>query len=578
MVNHMDCRISATSEDYVDYIVEYNRQAEVLFSLYEDDCIILVDERFAVLYRDKPEDYMQILSRLEYTIFPKVYGLMDTSSIEAVGVLNVQNENALGLTGAGTLVAVIDTGIDISNSIFRDANGRTRIVAGWDQEAFDESNSSEMPYGTTYTREDIQSYIDAGEKVLEDTDGHGIFLSGIAAGGKTENFSGIAIDAEIIVVKLKQAKNNLRNLYGIPENVNAYAENDIILGIAFARKKADELKKPLSIFIGVGSNSGSHTGSSVLESYISTLSLSKNTAVSVPGGNEGIAGHHFMGEIASDMPYEITEINVSNNDSFTLEIWGNVPNTYSVALELPGGEFIERIQPRFDRSAKITPIFGGGTIYVDYFLVEDQSGKELILMRFFNPPNGLWRVRVYGVGDTKKVFNAWLPISEFISPETRFVRPTPEITLTNPATAPFAMGVCGYNHYDDVLYINNSRGYTADNVVKPDFVAPAVNVYGPGRANTFVRRTGTSIAAAHTAGLASLMLQWALDREFLRSINGNQIRNFLIRGAERPGSQTPDVADGLNIGPFLPVRIFPNTEWGYGIVDIYNTFNSLRGV
>ncbi len=58
----------------------------------EDSCLLFIDERFAVLYRKKPEDYMEIFSRLEYTIFQKIYGLMDTSSVEAVGAVNVQKE------------------------------------------------------------------------------------------------------------------------------------------------------------------------------------------------------------------------------------------------------------------------------------------------------------------------------------------------------------------------------------------------------------------------------------------------------------------------------------------------------
>lgn len=100
--------------------------------------------------------------------------------------------------------------------------------------------------------------------------------------------------------------------------------------------------------------------------------------MSVPAGNEGIAGHHFRGRIEGGSAYTEMEINVTGNNSFTLEIWGAVPNTYSVAFEIPGGEFVSQIAPRFDKSEVIRPVFGGGIIYIDYFLVEDQSGEELI--------------------------------------------------------------------------------------------------------------------------------------------------------------------------------------------------------
>ncbi len=51
------------------------------------------------------------------------------------------------------------------------------------------------------------------------------------------------------------------------------------------------------------------------------------------------------------------------------------------------------------------------------------------------------------------------------------------------------MGVGAYDHYSDTLFLDGSRGYTAADDIKPDFVAPGVDVYGPGRAGTFVRKT-----------------------------------------------------------------------------------------
>lgn len=573
----MDCNEAVYSEAYVDYLIEYNGRKEAVLEIYkEDSCLLFIDERFAVLYRKKPEDYMEIFSRLEYTIFPKIYGLMDTSSVEAVGAVNVQKENILGLTGKDIIIGIIDTGIDIQNELFQNSAGQTRILAAWDQSVPGDTEN-DMGYGTVYSREEIDAAIQSNQEILKDENGHGTFLTGIAAGKRTNDFTGVAPEADIVVVKLKQAKNNLRNLYGVPENADAYQENDIMMGISFLRSQEKKYGKNISILLGVGSNSGSHTGVSSLESLISNISFMAGVAVSVAGGNEGVAGHHFRGVIPRDSLFSEMEINVANHDSFTLEIWGAVPNTYSVAFEIPGGEFVSQIPPRFDKSETIRPIFGGGIIYVDYFLVEDQSGAELIMMRFFNPPNGLWRIRVYGSGDTNKSFHAWLPISGFLSPETRFINPSPETTLTNPATAVIPMCVCAYDHYSNSLYIEGSRGFTAADDIKPDFVAPGVDVYGPGKASTFVRKSGTSVAAAHCAGCAALMLQWARDSDITRFINGNQIRNYFIRGAVRPGTAQNPFDTIMNEGSgFVYAREYPNPEWGYGILNIYNAFDSLR--
>lgn len=572
-----ECFVEAFDEDYVDYLIEYTGERELVESLYgEDGCVIFVNDRFAVTYRRKPDDYMESFSRMEYTNFPKLYGLMDTSSAEAVGAVNVKRENVLGLTGKDVIIGIVDTGIDIRNDLFRSTGGKTRIIAAWDQSVQGKTNST-MGYGMEYTKEQIDEALASDEEILTDENGHGTFLAGVACGGETQDFTGVAPEASIIVVKLKKAKENLKSLYGVPEGAVAYQENDIMTGISYLLKQSSAFKKNISILLGVGSNSGSHTGASSLESYINNVALLKGVAISVPAGNEGVAGHHFMGNISGNEQYSEMEINVTNNDNFTLEIWGSVPNTYSVAFEIPGGEFVSRISPRFDKSEIIRPVFGGGTIYVDYFLVEDESGEQLIMMRFFNPPNGLWRIRVYGTGDSGKIFNAWLPISEFLSDETRFIRPTPEITITNPGTGMYPMCASAYDHYNDSLFIDASRGYTADGFIKPDFAAPGVDVYGPGRADTFVRKSGSSIAAAHSSGCAALILEWVNGREETRFLNGNQIRNYFIRGALRPGSDSAPLENVINgDGIYTYVREYPNREWGYGILNIYEVFNRLR--
>lgn len=139
------------------------------------------------------------------------------------------------------------------------------------------------------------------------------------------------------------------------------------------------------------------------------------------------------------------------------------------------------------------------------------------------------------------------------------------------------MCVCAYDHYSNSLYIEGSRGFTAADDIKPDFVAPGVDVYGPGKASTFVRKSGTSVAAAHCAGCAALMLQWARDSDVTRFINGNQIRNYFIRGAVRPGTAQNPFDTIVNEGSgFVYAREYPNREWGYGILNIYNAFDSLR--
>ena len=108
------------------------------------------------------------------------------------------------------------------------------------------------------------------------------------------------------------------------------------------------------------------------------------------------------------------------------------------------------------------------------------------------------------------------------------------------------------------LYVNSGRGYTAEQDVKPDFVSPGVNVTGPGPLGSYVDRTGTSAAAALASGATALLIQWGMERTQIRYFTTQELKSYLIRGALRD-----------------PALVYPNREWGYGTLNLYNTFLTL---
>ena len=563
-----NCYEAVYSEDYADYIVEYNGDRQVLEEIYSNACLFFIDNRYAILYSKKRSDYMESFGNLAYNIFPKLLAPMDAAGGEAayntpsilsmINGENLDNESVLGLDGKDIVIGIVDTGIDILNEEFLNEYGRTRIKYAWDQSVNSSSGDSyagEFPFGTYYTEEQLNRFVEEGNSVLRGEDNHGNFLASIAAGRN----NGIAENSDLVVVKLKKAKENLKELYGVRQG-EAYSEADIMLAIAYILQCSYRLRKTVSILIGFGTNSGSHTGSAALEAYINNIGILRGVCVSVAGGNEGSAGHHTDGDIEEN-EQAVIEINVPEKTAFTLEIWGKAPGVYAIGMDIAGGEIIDRIPPRFDRSQIIKPIFGGGTIYVDYFLVEGQSGDELILVRFFDTPRGLYRITLTATGTVEKQYRAWLPVSSFVPEGLVFTNPVTWGTVTVPGTAVTPIVSGAYNYSDGSIYVNGSRGYTANSVVKPDLAAPGVNITGAGPYGTKVTGSGSSISAACAVGAAALMQQWSRDRGLSPYINGNQIRQYFIRGADRENN-----------------RRYPDRYYGFGTLNLRKTFESLRNL
>jgi subtilisin family serine protease len=553
------------SEDYADLMIEYDADLAVL-EAFQDAEINIINALYAVVSIPVEMITSNIITELGYETLPICFGIVSFESLEASGVQRLRNFPAFNLRGQGVLIGIVDTGIDYTNPIFRYADGSTRIAAIWDQTIISENVPSGIGYGTIYTREQIDEALRSEDPFAvvpsRDEIGHGTMIAGIAAGNEVpeNNFYGIAADAEFVVVKLKQAKQFLRDFFFIPEGAVCFQETDLMFGIRFLLDMRTILQKPMSIGIGLGSSMGGHDGRGIISRYFSLAATRNGLSIVVAAGNEGNERRHFLGEVNPVIGYDTIELNVGENETgFSMEIWGRIPSLYSLDIQTPSGEYIPQIVASRDENRIITFIFEETIIYLDYQIVEGQSGDQLILLRFSAPSPGIWRFNVYERGDISRGFNAWLPMEGFISDDTYFIRSNPYTTILSPGNADIPITVTAYNTDDDSLFYNAGRGYTRVGTIKPDIAAPGVNVEGPDLNQGFIEYTGTSPAVAHTAGIAALLLEWGIVRGNLPAINTVVIKKLLIRGAKR----------NVDI-------IYPNRDWGYGILDIYEVFNSLR--
>jgi subtilisin family serine protease len=553
------------SNDYADLLIAYSGD-ESVFQNFQDASVHIINSLDAIVHVPVQQITDSTIIQLGYSVIPSLFGLISQASLESSGVIRLRNVPNFNLRGQGVLIGIIDTGIDYTNPIFKNADNTTRIVSIWDQTIFSEDYPEETYYGTEYTREQINEALRSEEplNVVPSTDeiGHGTMLSGIAAGNEVpeSGFYGVAPDAELVVVKLKQAKPYLRDFFRVPQNVPCYQENDIIFALDYIKRIAVEQNKPMAICVALGTSQGAHDGRGTLSSYLSLQADDIGYGVIIAAGNEGNARRHYRGSINQTVGYDTVELFIGENESgFSMELWGDSPGVFSIDIQTPSGEYVPRIVPRLDENRDISFIFEQTTILVDYQIIESQSGDQLILVRFRNPSTGIWRFNVYGGGDINVGFNIWLPMQGFISDNTYFIRSDPNTTILSlgNATAPITM--TAYNVEDDSLYLNASRGYTRIGIVKPDVAAPGVNIISPTLDQGFAEATGTSASAAHATGIAAMLLEWAIVRGNQPTMNTLDMKIFMIRGARRD----------------LDIQ-YPNRDWGYGILDVFNIYDTLR--
>lgn len=567
-------RYKITSEDYAGIIIKYNNNPAIL-EKFKEYSPHLISERFAVIYVPVSQITTKFVAQFGYASIPYYYGLTSTQSLEASGVTKLRAIPAINLRGNGVIVGILDTGIDYTNPVFRKQDGTTKILSLWDQSipSEDQYPKGEYPayFGTEYTAEQINQAL-ASKNPLQvvpsmDEIGHGTALAGIAAGSvdPTNDFSGVVPDADLVVVKLKQVKQITRDFFAIPPGVPCYQENDIIWAIRYLIDTTRKLRRPLAIGIGLGTSQGPHNGTGFLDSVVSVIADFPGVAVSVSAGNEGNARRHFYSTINPNIGPVAVELNVGPNETgFTMELWGDPPATYTLDILSPSGEYVERILEGLVQERAISFVFERTVIRVNYFMVEEETGKQVILLRFTNPSPGLWKFQVYGRGDLQGAFHIWLPMGEFISTETYFLNANPYTTVTSPGNSYVPITITAYNSILNTLYPNAGRGYTASNLVVtdlvvPDLAAPGVNISCPALDHSFTTITGTGAAAAHAAGITAMILEWGVVDGNYPGIDTMGIKRFLIRGATRSN-----------------LLEYPNRDWGYGIIDIYNSFNILR--
>ena len=96
---------------------------------------------------------------------------------------------------------------------------------------------------------------------------------------------------------------------------------------------------------------------------------------------------------------------------------------------------------------------------------------------------------------------------------------------------------------------------SSDGGIKPDLVAPAVDITGANLRGMYIALSGTSAAAAITAAVAALIMEWMIVRGNVLLANGVDIKNVMVRNCRR--KEKTD---------------YPNKIFGYGFMNGFANF------
>lgn len=491
------------------------------------------------------------------------------------------------LTGRGALIAILDSGIDYFSEEFQDRNGNTRILELWDQTAVPNAQMGRIPpegyrEGVLYTREQInealqvarqqenQAAVNGGDTTLSiqllnaqagleivpqrDISGHGTAVAGIAAGTNI----GVAPQAELLIVKL-----------GNPMEGGFPRTTQLMRGVNYAVNKAVSLNMPLVVNLSFGNTYGDHRGNSLLERFLDNASEIGRTSIVVGSGNEGTSNGHTAGVALEPTIIELAV--ASYERGLSIQFWKHYSDRFRLRIESPGGEEVlldignlETVRRALEDTQLLCylgvpqPYSVNQEVFID-FIPQDTYINE-----------GIWRLELLPMDVVTGEYRFYLPSYVVRNEGTGFYLPTPDVTLTIPSTSLRAVTVGAYNSIQQSYADFSGRGYVyryeegrsgvnpkGIAFIKPDLVAPGVNILAPRVGGGYEPVTGTSFATPIVAGSAALLMEWGIVRGNDRFLYGEKLKAYLRAGAQ----------------PIRGESEYPNERVGWGALCVAESLN-----
>jgi len=373
-------------------------------------------------------------------------------------------------------------------------------------------------------------------------------VAAIAAGnGLSSNgrYPGVAPESGLIVVKL-----------GIPGKESFPRTTELMRALTYVVKKAQELGRPAAINLSFGNTYGAHDGTSLIERFLDNVSEIGRNVICVGSGNEGAAGGHTAGQATESREIELSIAPYERG--VNVQFWKEYADVFRITLISPDRTFqtIDTTRPGTVRlmmdETELLIYIGEPSPYS----IDQEIFFDFIPRGDYITP-GVWTFQLDPVRIVTGNYRFYLPGSEVLNSGTRFFSPNPEETFTIPSTAGKVITVGAYNSLYGAYADFSGRGYVlesragqlvAGGGVKPDLVAPGVNIIISDGAGGTESLTGTSFATPFVTGAAALMMEWGIVRGNDPFLYGEKVKAYLRRGAR----------------PIRGEGEYPNSRVGYG--------------